>query len=157
MARRRQATVALPTLVATAALAKALARCVRPGDIIGLSGPLGSGKTTFARFFVSARGGEREEVPSPTFSLVQLYELPGGTIWHFDLFRLSRPEEAYELGIEDAFDEGISVIEWSERLGRLLPDTALVLTFEHISGARHVHLAADDAWSSRLSALIANA
>src|ERR1051325_5776480 len=112
---------------ATAALAARLAVFARPGDVIALSGELGAGKTTFARAFIAARGGG-EEVPSPTFTLAQAYEIGDVTIWHFDCYRLRHPEEAWEVRIEDAFRDGISLIEWPERLGPLLPMRRLQIT-----------------------------
>ena len=110
------------TLVETEGLAQRLAPHMAPGDIIGLCGALGSGKTAFARAFIRARlGRPQEEVPSPTFTLVQLYEHAAGAIWHFDLYRLDAAEDAYELGIEDAFSNAISLIEWPETLEDLMP------------------------------------
>ena len=110
------------TLAETEGLAQHLAPYVAPGDVIGFRGPLGSGKTAFGRAFIRARlGRPAEEVPSPTFTLVQLYEHAAGAIWHFDLYRLDRPEDAYELGIEDAFSNAISLIEWPEKLGAMMP------------------------------------
>ena len=110
------------TLADTERLAAHLAPHTAPGDVIGLCGALGSGKTAFARAFIRARLGRgREEVPSPTFTLVQLYEHAAGGIWHFDLYRLGAPEDAYELGIEDAFSGAISLIEWPEKLGAIMP------------------------------------
>ena len=109
-------------LAETERLAQRLAPHVAPGDVIGLCGTLGSGKTAFARAFIRARlGRSAEEVPSPTFTLVQLYEHAAGAIWHFDLYRLDGPEDAYELGIEDAFAGAISLIEWPEKLGATMP------------------------------------
>ena len=109
-------------LAETERVAQRLAPHVASGDVIGLCGPLGCGKTAFARAFIRARlGRPAEEVPSPTFTLVQLYEHAAGTIWHFDLYRLSAPEDAYELGIEDAFSGAISLIEWPEKLGAMMP------------------------------------
>ncbi|MGD9617307.1 MAG: tRNA (adenosine(37)-N6)-threonylcarbamoyltransferase complex ATPase subunit type 1 TsaE [Alphaproteobacteria bacterium] len=110
----------LPDETATALLATRIAALARAGDVIALEGELGTGKTTFARAFILARGGE-ETVPSPTFTLVQIYEIDDVPIWHFDAYRLRDPDEAWELGIEDAFRDGISLIEWPERLGTLLP------------------------------------
>ncbi|MDE0051952.1 MAG: tRNA (adenosine(37)-N6)-threonylcarbamoyltransferase complex ATPase subunit type 1 TsaE [Rhodospirillales bacterium] len=110
------------SLAETESLAAALAPHAAPGDVIGLCGALGSGKTAFARAFIRARLGRRsEEVPSPTFTLVQLYDDAAGAIWHFDLYRLGAPEDVYELGIEDAFSGAISLIEWPEKLGSIMP------------------------------------
>ncbi|MGC2414249.1 MAG: tRNA (adenosine(37)-N6)-threonylcarbamoyltransferase complex ATPase subunit type 1 TsaE [Stellaceae bacterium] len=119
--------IELPDEAATAALAARIAVLARPGDVIALKGELGAGKTSFARAFIRARGGV-EAVPSPSFTLVQVYELGEGTIWHIDAYRLRDPDEAWELDIEDAFHEGISLIEWPERLGPLIPARRLEIT-----------------------------
>jgi len=108
--------VDLPDEAATAALAARIAAQVVPGDIIALRGDLGAGKTSFARAFIRACGDAHEEVPSPTFTLVQIYQSDAVAIWHFDLYRLDGAEEAWELGIEEAFASGVSLIEWPERL-----------------------------------------
>ena len=112
----------LPTRRATIHLAGVVARQLRPGDLIVLKGELGTGKTFFTRALARALGVPHAvPVTSPTFTLVQTYDSPAGSIWHFDLYRLARPEEAYELGIEEALTDGIVLIEWPERLGDLLP------------------------------------
>jgi len=142
---------------ATAAFAARVSTLAGPGDIVALKGDLGAGKTTFARGFIRACGGT-EEVPSPTFTLVQVYELGSGTIWHFDLYRVTSPEEAWELGIEDAFAEGISLIEWPERLGPLLPRRRLEIEFrfgDHPE-ARRVALDAGEDWQPRLEKILAD-
>ena len=114
-ARKPATELRLDGIEATGSLAASLAVLARPGDVIGLSGDLGTGKTSFARAFIAARaalcGAPEEEVPSPTFTLVQTYEMAGETIWHFDLYRLDRAEDAYELGIEEAFADGLCLIE----------------------------------------------
>jgi len=144
----------LPDEKATEALAARLAGLVRPGDVLALKGELGAGKTCFARAFIRARGGD-EAVPSPTFTLAQTYELPNGAVWHFDLYRLRYPEDAWELGIEDAFRDGISLIEWPERLERLLPACRLeiALEFGAAPGARRAVLSTADGWAARLARL----
>jgi tRNA threonylcarbamoyladenosine biosynthesis protein TsaE len=150
--------VDLPDENATLALAVRLAAVARPGDVIVLQGELGAGKTSFARAFIRARGGD-EAVPSPTFTLVQTYELPGGAIWHFDLYRLRAAEEAWELGIEDAFRDGISLIEWPERLGSLLPKRHLrvALDFAATPGARRAMFSGDSDWTARLAVIAVEA
>ncbi len=140
----------LPDEAATASLARRIAALARPGDVIALRGDLGAGKTTFARAFI----GEAD-VPSPTFTLVQVYDRPAGSIWHLDLYRLTDPEEAVELDIEDAFAEGISLIEWPERLGRLLPAERLdiALDFAARPGARRARLTGRGRWAGLLAEL----
>jgi tRNA threonylcarbamoyl adenosine modification protein YjeE len=108
---------------ATEALGAMLAERLRPGDIVGLYGELGSGKTTLARAILRAAAGDPGLiVPSPTFTLVEVYETARGTCWHFDLYRLEAPEQVYELGWEEALAGGIVLIEWPQRLGALLPE-----------------------------------
>jgi tRNA threonylcarbamoyladenosine biosynthesis protein TsaE len=136
--------VDLPDEAATARLARRVAALARPGDVIALRGDLGAGKTLFARAFI----GE-EDVPSPTFTLVQTYDRPFGRVWHFDLYRLKDPAEAVELDIEDAFAEGISLIEWPERLGALLPRERLevALDFAPRPTARRARLEGRGRWA----------
>ncbi len=144
---------------ATVALAARLARLARTRDVFALSGPLGAGKTAFARAFIRARSAVQDEVPSPTFTLVQIYDTDHVPIYHFDLFRLTHPDEAEELGIEEAFAEGISLIEWPERLNGRLPTDRLDVTLEHGEGldARTVRLKGHGAWSDRLADAFAEA
>jgi tRNA threonylcarbamoyladenosine biosynthesis protein TsaE len=143
----------LPDAAATAALAARLAPLATAGDVVALRGTLGSGKTSFARAFIAARAGRAVEVPSPTFTLVQAYELPDGAIWHFDLYRLARADDAIELGIDEAFATAISLIEWPERLGDLLPMQRLDLTLVFDGAGRRAVLAAGDGWPTRLAGL----
>lgn len=151
----------LPDPAATSRLAARIAGSARRGDVIALAGDLGSGKTTFARAFIAALAafpgaeGSEEEVPSPTFTLVQTYARRDLEVWHFDLYRLERAEEAYELGLEEAFTEGVSLIEWPERLGRLLPADHLEvrLDFAQQPDARRAVLTGHGDWPARLSAL----
>jgi tRNA threonylcarbamoyladenosine biosynthesis protein TsaE len=107
---------------ATEQLGANLAARLKPGDVVGLKGELGAGKTTLARAILRAAAGDPTLiVPSPTFTLVEVYETPQGTYWHFDLYRLEAPEQVFELGWEEARAEGIILLEWPERLGALLP------------------------------------
>ncbi len=140
---------------ATEALAARLAAVARSRDVIALRGDLGTGKTVFARAFIRARIDPDEEVPSPTFTLVQVYEpagRPDAAIWHFDLFRLATAEDALELGIEDAFGGAISLIEWPERLGQMLPASRLDLALASgpTADSRRVLIEGAAEWRRRL-------
>jgi len=131
-------TLHLADEAATQTLGRHLAASLRPGDAICLTGPLGAGKSTLARGLIRALTTPDEEVPSPTFTLVQFYEC-NPPIAHFDLYRLTRPEEAFEIGLDEALDEGCALIEWPERLGEdpgrfLGPDRLVIEISEHGDG-----------------------
>lgn len=111
-------------------LAQPLARALRKGDMVALWGDLGAGKTTFARALIQALAGKAVDVPSPTFTLVQVYECSEGEVWHCDLYRLKNPEEVFEIGLEDAFHQALCLVEWPERLGNLLPRRRIDITFK---------------------------
>ncbi len=138
----------------TEALARRLAPLAQAGDVIALSGDLGAGKTVFARGFIQTLTGAIE-VPSPTFTLVQTYEAADAEIYHFDLYRLETPEDALELGIDDAFADGISLIEWPENLGPYLPRGGLRVQIDQSADdtARRITLDGSETWAGRLAGL----
>lgn len=117
----------LPDEAATERLGIWLADALRPGDTILLEGGIGAGKTHLARSLIRAALGRMEDVPSPTFTLVQTYEADGHEIWHADLYRLTHPDEVQELGLDAAFETAICLVEWPDRLGPLVPPDALRL------------------------------
>jgi tRNA threonylcarbamoyladenosine biosynthesis protein TsaE len=129
-------TLLLPDPEATEALGRKLAGLTRAGDAILLEGPIGAGKSSLARAFIRARLGEGEEVPSPTFTLVQVYDDHGTEIWHADLYRLTHPDEVWELGLDEAFQTAICLVEWPDRLGKHLPPDALHLRLEALGDGR---------------------
>ena len=141
-----------PDEQATARFAARVAALARPGDAILLSGPLGAGKTAFARAFLRAAAGDPGlRVASPTFTLAQSYALPSGiTATHYDLWRLSGPREVAELGFEDA-RAGIVLVEWPDRLGALAPSDALRIELALVGD--HVREAKISGWPDRLAAL----
>lgn len=135
----------------TARLGRWLAACLQPGDTVLLQGPIGSGKSHLARSVIQSWLGQLEDVPSPTYTLVQTYGEGGAEIWHADLYRLSHPDEVIELGLDDAFGRAICLVEWPERLGRATPDSALRLTFSQDGEGRRVLLTGSAEWAERLS------
>ncbi|MDP2699047.1 tRNA (adenosine(37)-N6)-threonylcarbamoyltransferase complex ATPase subunit type 1 TsaE [Thalassospira sp.] len=148
-------TVDIANQDGTEALAAKLATMAQAGDVILLHGTLGMGKSAFCRAYIRALAGNPdEEVPSPTFTLVQIYELDPLPVWHFDLYRLSDPEETLELDIEDAFHDAVSLIEWPDRLGYLTPKDHLDIHIEPgpTHDARRIRLSPSGAgWQARLA------
>lgn len=140
--------------------ASALAPLLRAGDTILLSGGLGAGKTHFARRIIQTRLAAAnlfEDVPSPTFTLVQTYDDGTVEIWHSDLYRLGSSDEVIELGLEEAFTNAISLVEWPDRLDDLTPGNALHLSFAmtETPGERQVDAASSsDRWQALLNAAL---
>jgi tRNA threonylcarbamoyladenosine biosynthesis protein TsaE len=134
-------TIFLPTKTQTDDLGRKLAGLARKGDVILLEGPIGSGKSSLARAFIRARLDEAEDVPSPTFTLVQVYDDSGTEIWHADLYRVTHPDEVWELGLDDAFNTAICLVEWPDRLGKHVPSDALRLRLETWGDGRRVVIA----------------
>ena len=122
----------------TIAFAKKFAKTLKGNEIIALWGTLGVGKTVFSKAVIQKLTGQKEEVPSPTFTLLQTYDTPSGEIFHFDFYRLKSSEEAYEIGIEDAFESGICLIEWPEKIGNLLPKKVINIHFKMTSDGREI-------------------
>jgi len=146
--------IQLGDLAATDALGARIAAGLGIGDAVALHGDLGAGKTTLARAILRALG-VAENVPSPTFTLVQTYETPGLVVRHYDLYRILNPRDVDELGLEDALEEGAVLIEWPERAGDRLPgDTlhvALTTTGPH---SRRADIAGAARWASLLSGAV---
>jgi tRNA threonylcarbamoyladenosine biosynthesis protein TsaE len=147
--------IPLPDLAATEALAQRLASVARAGDCILLEGPLGAGKTALARAFLRAAADDPAmEVPSPSFTLVQIYDTRIGPVFHYDLWRLDGSDSLTELDWEDALD-GIVLVEWPDRLGSLRPENALTITLRLLAGeAREATLAG---WHDRIEPFAASA
>ncbi|NCQ23430.1 MAG: tRNA (adenosine(37)-N6)-threonylcarbamoyltransferase complex ATPase subunit type 1 TsaE [Rhodobacteraceae bacterium CG17_big_fil_post_rev_8_21_14_2_50_63_15] len=122
-------TLTLANPEATCALAQALAPRLEAGDVLLLSGGVGAGKTHFARCLIQGLLAVPEDIPSPTYTLVQTYPGARADIWHADLYRLSDPLDLIELGLTEAFSDAICLVEWPDRLGDLIPPTALSLAF----------------------------
>jgi N-acetylmuramate 1-kinase len=145
---------------ATRALAADLAAALEPGDLVTLSGDLGAGKTAFARALIRhLAGDERIEVPSPTFTLMQNYELPRFVLVHADLYRLNNPAELEELGFDDIPDDAVVLLEWPDRAAGLLPadrfDLALTLSPTHGSSYRNARLTGYGSFAARVERIAA--
>lgn len=146
--------IILPDAVATEGLGARLGLILRAGDVVALRGDLGMGKSTLARAAVRAALAEPDlAVPSPTFTLVQSYDGPDCAIWHVDLYRLDGPEDALELGLDEAFADAASLIEWPDRLGRSLPADRLDVTLREDGEGRMADIQAGPSWTARIEEL----
>ncbi|MET4127673.1 tRNA (adenosine(37)-N6)-threonylcarbamoyltransferase complex ATPase subunit type 1 TsaE [Roseovarius sp. MBR-6] len=149
-------TLYLASPAETCALAQRLAPRLGPGDVLLLSGGVGAGKTHFARCLIQSLLPSPEDVPSPTYTLVQTYPGPHAGIWHADLYRLTQPGELVELGLTEAFETDICLVEWPDRLGDLAPGSALLLDLApgDADEARRLTLRwSDPRWTSRLEGI----
>ena len=137
----------------TARLGAAIAPALEKGEAVCLTGPLGAGKSVLARALILALVPAERDVPSPTFTLVQFYDGPRFRIGHFDLYRLKSPQEAFEIGLDEALEEGAAVIEWAERLGHHLPVDRLDVDLLSDQARRYARLTPHGAWEGRPIAL----
>ncbi len=140
----------------TCEFAQRLGGLLAPGDVLLFEGEIGAGKTHFARCLIQSLLPQPEDVPSPTFTLVQTYDASDFEIWHADLYRLTSPDEVVELGLTDAFETALCLVEWPDRLAELSPKNALTLSLDmtDIPGERRMALRAnDDRWANILDQL----
>lgn len=126
-----------------------LASVLAAGDVLALIGDLGTGKTTLARGIIQALCGDIE-VPSPTYTLVQTYETPAFELWHCDLYRLEKPDDIFELGLYEAIEEVVSLIEWPGRMGEHLPQSALTIEIQFFETGRRIIMSGQQSWIERL-------
>ncbi|MEL6618473.1 MAG: tRNA (adenosine(37)-N6)-threonylcarbamoyltransferase complex ATPase subunit type 1 TsaE [Pseudomonadota bacterium] len=142
---------------ATARLGAAIGPRLRPGDTVLLQGPVGAGKTHFARALLQAILLVPEDVPSPTFTLVQTYDTRNGPLWHVDLYRITTDTEIDEIGLFDAFEEAICLVEWPDRLGTYAPADALTISLKPKDDTRTAHLTWTNArWDALLTEVLAH-
>ena len=151
-------TLDWPTAHDTARAGRALGNALNPGDVVLLTGDVGAGKTHFARALIQSILVTPEDVPSPTFTLVQVYDTVRGPLWHADLYRIASDLEVDELGLVDAFEDAICLVEWPDRLGSATPETALSIALDTSGIGRTATLTwTDPRWSSLLAPVNADA
>jgi len=155
--------IPLPDAEATGALGARIAPLLAPGEAVLLYGPLGMGKSTLARGLIRALTRPDEDVPSPTFTLVQFYE-SDPPVAHFDLYRLTRADEAFEIGLDEALDDGVAIVEWPERLGEdvswLIGENRLCITLSEDgddpeTAGRLATVLAAGSWETRIDHVFA--
>jgi tRNA threonylcarbamoyl adenosine modification protein YjeE len=148
-------TIAVENERGTERLAEKLAQVLAVGDVVLLDGTLGAGKTAFCRALVRAVLDDADAiVASPTFTFSQIYSAPSLTVTHFDLYRMGEAEEVYDLGWDDALDEGATLVEWPDRLGSLQPPSALSIALEldrDSETSRTFRFRGSGAWAERLA------
>jgi len=136
---RHMQTLHLSSEAQMLALGAKLVSQLSAGQTVALTGGLGAGKTTLARGMIQSLLGEID-VPSPTYTLIQTYDCPDFELWHCDMYRLERPEDGYELGLEDAFEDAVCLVEWPNKLGALFPQDALSIHIEFDGEGRKLSL-----------------
>lgn len=153
MTESSQIILGLADDAATRALGRRLSTVLVRGDFVGLSGPLGAGKTTLARGVIEAaqeRHGTPDAVTSPTYTLVQIYQAGALAFWHFDLYRIEAEEDVRELGLDEALHEGVSLVEWPEKLGAALPEDRLEIALREEGAGRRAVVRGWGCWGTRL-------
>ena len=142
-------TIALPDLAAMEALGARIAGLLQPGDVVALTGDLGTGKTTLARAILHALG-HHGEVPSPTFTIIETYDALRPPIVHADFYRLRHPDEVHELGLDDYRDGAVLIAEWPDHAGGFAHEPGcLSVALEKVGERREAVVTAGETWQSR--------
>jgi len=136
---RQMQTVSITNEAELLALGASLIPQLSAGQTVCLTGGLGAGKTTLVRGMIQSVLGDID-VPSPTYTLVQTYDMPDYELWHCDMYRLDRPEDGYELGLMDAFEDAVCLVEWPDKLGGLIPEDAMRIEIAFDGEGRKVTL-----------------
>lgn len=129
---------------------QSLSQILAMGDVVALTGDLGAGKTTLSRGIIQALCGDLD-VPSPTYTIVQTYECGAFELWHCDLYRLERPDDIFELGLFDAMDDCVCLIEWPDRMGEHLLESALTIDIQFEGDGRRLTMSGNTPWQERLA------
>jgi len=142
-------TIALPDLAAMEALGARIAGLLQPGDVVALTGDLGTGKTTLARAIIAALG-HQGEVPSPTFTIIETYDALHPPIVHADFYRLRHPDEVHELGLDDYREGAALIAEWPDHAGGFAHEPGcLSITLEKVGEGREAVVTSGETWQSR--------
>lgn len=126
------------------------ARILVEGDVVALTGDLGAGKTTLSRGIIQALCGDLD-VPSPTYTIVQTYDCEGFELWHCDLYRLDKPDDIFELGLFEAMEDCVCLIEWPDKMGEHLIASALTIDIQFDGHGRVLTMTGDESWQERLA------
>lgn len=137
------------TEIDTKKIAEKLYDISKKGDVLGLSGEMGAGKTTFAKYFIQ-KGSKNQNVPSPTYNLYFKYNTRKAIVYHLDAWRLEKASELVNLGIEEFFEESILLIEWPENIKEILPKKMLMLKFSIENKKRNLLLSGNEIWKKRI-------
>ncbi len=134
-------------------LAEAIAANLTGVEVITLSGGLGAGKTTFARALINSMSKKKQDVISPTFNIVQIYDTDIAKVWHYDLYRIKSLSEIAELGLEEAAGNGVVIVEWPEMAGNMMPAANIHIKFDYsaFDGGRTAEINCDKKWDALLN------
>ena len=133
----------------TKLIAQEISKICKKGDVLAISGSMGSGKSTFIRYFIR-KISNAKSVPSPTYNIILPYETRHFVIYHMDVWRLKNYNEALSLGITEKFDDGIFLIEWAEKINVILPSDCLRLSIKRIKNKKFLKIQGNEAWKNRL-------
>lgn len=153
MSSHKRIYLSLANEAATHDLGRFCASLAKTGDVFLLHGDLGMGKSVFSRGFIKGLDENIDEIPSPTFTIVQHYQTPKGRVDHYDLYRLEDESELHEIGFDDSLINAISLVEWPDRLGRSMPDHGFVIALKGNTDDKNARQAFIEGENERLSGL----